>query len=294
MTTPKMGIDSEHPDPLDRISLPHHLVAGFIGLNAAAVAYFGLIKPGALDRKFTWVDLPPLHARFVGALYLFGAVLLLGSLFCHRWAVVAPLMTASAIFTTSMLVLTFVNWDAFEFDTFAPKVWLTAYLVFPLMTWPFAAGGSKRSVREDSSHFDARVPRSQVVALRALASAFGVAGGLLLVARSAGAEMWPWKVSSGVAQFYGGPFLTLAWCAWSYSKRTNRRSLTLYTAAMAALGVSVIVISIKHRALFDTGDPAAWVWFALFGAIALGAIARLVTLAPTTWLSAHRRPLPTA
>ena len=52
-------------------------------------------------------------------------------------------------------------------------------------------------------------------------------------------------------------------------------SLRLYLLAMAALGASVIAASFRHRSLFDAGDPAAWVWFALFLAITVAALALL-------------------
>ena len=117
------------------IPLLHRLVAGFIGVNAGFVAYLGLARPRTLDEKFTWADLPPLHARFVGGLYLFGAVFLLGSLLCRRWVVVAPTMLASAIFTTSMFVLTMLNRGAFDFDLLPATVWLIASLLVPIMSW---------------------------------------------------------------------------------------------------------------------------------------------------------------
>ena len=291
MTQTMVETESGRLDRQDHIPVLHRLVSGFIGLNAAGVAYFGLLKPRTLDRGFTWADLPPLHARFVGALYLFGAVLLLGSLVCRRWASVAPLMTGSAIFTTSMFVLTFVNFKAFDFNEFAPRAWIIAYTVFPLMTWPLALAQRQRKVHEPAG-----LPSSRwlSIALRVLAAVFAVIGVVLFLARSIGADAWPWKVSSGVAQFYGGPFLTLACCAWWYSRCTNRRSLTLYATAMAALGVSVVAVSIKHRSLFDVGDPAAWLWFALFGAIALSSVVSLVALVPATRPWAHRRAAPVA
>ena len=113
------------------------------------------------------------------------------------------------------------------------------------------------------------VPAWLARALRVFAAVFAVTGVGLLFARSAAARAWPWPVSKGVAQFYSGPFLALAWCAWSYSQRSNLVSLRLYLTAMAALGVSVVAISIKHRGLFDGSDVAAWLWFATFGAVAV-------------------------
>ena len=51
---------------------------------ALLVAVLGLFNPAYLASMFTWLVLPPLHARFVGAIYLFGAVFMAGCLFVKR------------------------------------------------------------------------------------------------------------------------------------------------------------------------------------------------------------------
>jgi len=53
---------------------------------ALLVAVLGLFNPVYLASIFTWLVLPPLHARFVGAIYLFGAVFMAGRLFAKRQA----------------------------------------------------------------------------------------------------------------------------------------------------------------------------------------------------------------
>ena len=47
---------------------------------ALLVAALGLFNPAYLASIFTWLELPPLHARFVGAIYAFGAVFMAGCL----------------------------------------------------------------------------------------------------------------------------------------------------------------------------------------------------------------------
>src|SRR5688572_14912346 len=63
-----------------------------ICVAALLVAVLGLFNPGYLASIFTWLELPPLHARFVGAIYAFGAVFMAGCLVARyqaevRWAV---------------------------------------------------------------------------------------------------------------------------------------------------------------------------------------------------------------
>ena len=59
---------------------------------ALLVAILGLFNPAYLASIFTWLELPPLHARFVGAIYAFGAVFMASCLAARyqaqvRWAV---------------------------------------------------------------------------------------------------------------------------------------------------------------------------------------------------------------
>lgn len=242
--------DEVHP-PL------HRWCIGFIGLNAAFVAIFATLAPKALDEAFTWASLPPLHARFVGALYLWGAIVVFWSVFAPRRLAWWPIVVAAAIFTTSMGVLTALNRAAFTWSLVPVKVWVIAYTLFPLttlaMAWAYRPSGP---ITTD-------LPRAAIRGLQVWAAWFAVVGVGLLVFRSAVADVWPWPVSDGVAQFYSGPFLTLAWCCWAYSRRDARDGRGFF-AAMAVLGVAVIAVSLNHRVLFHAEDAAAWVWFAAF------------------------------
>ncbi|MBI5290476.1 MAG: hypothetical protein HY872_01200 [Chloroflexi bacterium] len=74
------------------ITKGQRLLYGVICAAALLVAGLGLFAPQYLASIFTWMVLPPLHARFVGAVYLFGAVFMAGCLAARtqaevRWAV---------------------------------------------------------------------------------------------------------------------------------------------------------------------------------------------------------------
>lgn len=245
--------------------LVHRFVTGFIGINAGFVAAYSLVNPQGLDEAFTWANLPPLHARFVGALYLWGTIVLVWAALARRRAVWWPIVVGAAIFTSSMGILTALNRRAFDWSLLPVKVWVLAYIVFPLMTLPLA-WRYRRSDPADAGGPD--MPGNAVRILHGLTLIFGLLGVGLLVVRSAAVSAWPWPVSDGVAQFYGGPFLTIAWCCWAYSRRSVR-DCRGFALAMAALGLAVVAVSIKHRVLFDAGDISTWLWFALFGTVAV-------------------------
>ena len=104
-----------------------------ITLAALFVAWLGFFKPARMDESFTWVQLPPLHARFVGALYLFGGVYLLACTVARYLAQVRPAPPAIVLFTALLLLVTLMNPEAFDYDLGPVQVWTGSYVVYPLL-----------------------------------------------------------------------------------------------------------------------------------------------------------------
>lgn len=244
----------------------------FFGVLAGLFpAYFGLTDPAKLDRAFSWASLPPLHARFVGAFYLFAVLYTLGLLVArHRWQVGSGFL-AVTIFTGVTGVLNAINLDAFDFDETTVRIWIAVYIVFPI------AGLALAYIHRD----DAReVERGEPIAswartwLLVQAVAYAVVGTLLLFAREAAADAWPWAVTETLAQFYGGAFLGLAYVSWHSARRRMWAALVAVVPSFLVFAVVTIVVSLVHGELFDGGDAAAWAWFVFFGAsaAALGAM----------------------
>ncbi len=169
-----------------------------------------------------------------------------------------------AIFTTSMLVLTVLNTEAFDWSLGPVKGWVISYVVYPPIAWTLTIWLSRREITTAGGQ---AVSRQVTLLLRVVAITFGLSGAALMIARSAIADAWPWPVSDGVAQFYGGPFLAVAWVAWWYSNRRHRSDLIAYAPAIAVFAIAVLVISLRHRALFSV-DLASSVWFGGFGLLA--------------------------
>ena len=82
-------------------------------------------------------------------------------------------------------------------------------------------------------------------------------------------DAWPWPISAGLAQFYGGPFLAYAACSWHYAGKPAWADLAAIVPAMLVFTSGTIVVSLQHSELFSSSDLAAWVWFGGFGAAAL-------------------------
>ena len=258
----------------------------FFGVLAGLFpAYFGLTDPAKLDRAFSWTSLPPLHARFVGAFYLFAVLYTLGLLLArHRWQVGSGFL-AVTIFTGITGILNAINLDAFDFDETTVRIWIAVYIVFPI------AGLALAYVHRD----DAREaePGTPIAAwartwLLVQAVVYAAVGALLLFAREATADAWPWAVSATLAQFYGGAFLGLAYVSWHSARRRVWAALIAVVPPFLVFAVVTIVVSLVHGELFDGGDPAAWAWFAFFGASAAALAAMLAVMLRTRQFAPSR------
>lgn len=251
----------------------------FFGVLAGLFpAYFGLTDPAKLDRAFSWASLPPLHARFVGAFYLFAVLYTLGLLLArHRWQVGSGFL-AVTIFTGVTGILNAINLDAFDFDATTVRIWIAVYIVFPI------AGLALAYVhRHDARDVEHGRPIASWARAWLLVQAvvYAVVGALLLFARGAAADAWPWAVTETLAQFYGGAFLGLAYVSWHSARRRVWPALVAVVPPFLVFAVATIVVSLVHGELFDGGDPAAWAWFAFFGASAAALAAMLAVLLRT-------------
>ena len=260
------------------------------------MAYLGIFVPEQLDEKFTWVVLPPLHARFVGVLYLFGAVYMVGSILAHRWSQVSPTLPAIAIFTSLLLLVTLLNPKAFDYDLGPVWVWTMSYIILPTIALALAWAARGRDFPAVGG--PAIAPWARTF-LRFQAGVFAVLGLLLLVARGAMADVWPWPISDGLAQFYGGPFLAIAYCSWRYSERRSWAELAAFAPAMLVFTAGTVIVSVVHSELFSSSDLATWVWFVGFGGsavawLAITAMALPASLADRGAMSAPVEPGPAA
>jgi hypothetical protein len=241
-----------------------------IAVAALFVAYLGLAAPESMDRSFTWAVLPPLHAGFVGMLYLFGGVYMIGCIAARRRAQVSAALPAIALFTSLLLFATLLNLEAFDFDLTPVWVWTLSYTIYPVIA--VALAWSARGREPGVAIGGPAVAVWARAFLRAQAVAFAIIGLALLIVPSAMVDLWPWPISAGLAQFYGGPFLAYAVCSWQYSGRAAWAELAAIAPSMLVFCAGTVVVSVAHRELFSGSDPAAWVWFAGFGSAAVASL----------------------
>lgn len=234
-----------------------------VGILALWVAFWGLFHPADVDNALPWL-VPPLHARFIGAIYLAAVVLTaLGVRSrCYLEArIIAPYVT---IWTGGLLIVSLAHFDEFDFAKKPPWFWFGAYIAYPIigawMTW-----------RDRRMHERATEPplptwiQTMLIAVGAVLIPLSVA---LLVAPGAMSRHWPWKISSLLAQIYGSPVLAFGICCLILARARSWIEARLFVWAGLAGAVAMLVGSTIHRSLFSASKASSWAWFG--GLLALG------------------------
>jgi hypothetical protein len=246
---------------------------GVILVAALFVALLGYLAPARMDRAFTWAELPPLHARFVATLYLFGAVYLFAALIARRARSVRSAMGGIAVFTGVLFLVTVRNPDAFDLDLVPVWIWIASYVIYPLVALGFLWA---RRGRPTSGVNGRRSPSwvREVLVLHAVV--FGVLGLLMFVVPDTVAAVWPWPVTPGVVQACSSPFLTVAFLSGAYAHRSVWPDVTPLLPALLVLEGGTLILSAGYSNLFRFDEVATWAWFVGFGVGAGTVVAALV------------------
>jgi hypothetical protein len=229
---------------------------------ALLVAVLGLFNPAYLASMFTWLVLPPLHARFVGAIYLFGAVFMGMCLFAKQQAEVRWAVQMIGAWTGMLFVISILNLSAFDLSLLPPKIWFASYILYPIIAlW--------MTVRQPSMMQAAALPGPR---LDGWAGKFLLAQGLLITVLSAAlffaptfmSTLWPWKVTPVLAQMYAGPLLSYGVGSLLFSRQEQWLGVRAIVPAMLAFTATTTVVSFLHINLFSFNEIADLLWFGWF------------------------------
>jgi len=101
-------------------------------LFALWVGIWGYFIPSHVDKAIPWL-VPPLHARFLGAMYLSAAAFNLGSILAHYYAEVRIVIRMIVIWTGMLLIVSLFYLGEFDYNHKPVWFWFGAYLVYPLI-----------------------------------------------------------------------------------------------------------------------------------------------------------------
>ncbi len=243
----------------------------FYGTVAAFALWVGALcffDPALALNAIPW-PVPPLHARFVGALNLSAAVMcVLAALSPSRHATrYVPLLIA--VWSGVICLASFLHLEAYHYGKAPIWIWIVAYVAFPAAAG-FLAFNTGQGDMEKSSLL---LPAWQKNYLRLQGLVLVVFGAVLLLAPDLAALLWPWKINAILAQVYAGPLLAYGLVSFQLSGGGYRPAMIPMTG-MLVFVVLVFTASVLHRSLFSMQAISSWIWFAALGvaAVSLGAV----------------------
>ena len=229
---------------------------------ALLVAVLGLFNPAFLASIFTWLVLPPLHARFVGAIYAFGAVYMAGCLLARHQAEVRWGVQLIGVWTGMLFIISLLNLGAFDLGLLPVQIWFASYIIYPIIAiW--------MTVRQPNLMQAASLPGPE---LDRWAKGFLLVQGILMSALaltlfsapSFMSTLWPWKVTPLLAQMYAGPLLSYGLGSLLYSRQAQWLGIRAIVPAMLVFSALTVVVSFLHVSLFSFSQIADLLWFGWF------------------------------
>src|SRR5712692_3155184 len=266
---------------MTRVTRRHRTYFAAVGLLALWVGVWGYFIPGHVDVALPWL-VPPLHARFLGAMYLSGATFMLGCLFAGQWAEVRVVLPMIAIWTGMLFVVSLLHLGEFNPAVPPTYVWFAAYFFYPIIA-AWLAWRHRRSGPPDIASVS-RLPFVVRLYLLGQGVVTTVLALALLVAPGVMTAFWPWKITALLAQLYSAPFLSYGLGSLLLAGRHTWLETRIALAAMWVFAAGVLLASLIHHALFSINNLPTWLWFAAF----ITATFVLAGLSVLAWLSDSR------
>jgi hypothetical protein len=236
----------------------------FVVICAAAllVAILGLFSPAYLASIFTWLVLPPLHARFVGAIYAFGAVFMAGCLAARYQAEVRWAVQLIGIWTGMLFIISLLNLNAFDLNLLPVQIWFASYIIYPIIALWMTLRQSPLKDTGDLPGLElAGWARGFLLAQGVLFSLLVV---LLFLAPAFMSTLWPWKVTPVLAQMYAGPLLSYGLGSLLSTRQKKWLGVRAILPGMLIFTVTTVIISFVHIGLFSFNEIADLLWFGWF------------------------------
>jgi hypothetical protein len=244
----------------DRVTRGQRIFFGFVLALAAYVGIWGMFLPDDVRRVLPFM-VPSLHARFLGAMYLSGATFMILGMLAREWAAVRVVTPMIAIWTGTLGIVSLFHLEAFDWQRVQVWIWFAAYIGYPIVAAWIAWKQRTQTARAGGPELSPAL-RGYLLVQGGLVTLLALS---LLLAPSALASVWPWAITPILAHIYGAPFLSygLGSLYAARQRRWGEARIAIYATLVFTLGV--LIASVLHRALFDFGGPAAWLWFGGFG-----------------------------
>ena len=231
---------------------------------AGWVAFWGLFRPSSVARAIPFT-VPPLHARFLGAMYLSGAVFMFLGMLGRQWHEVRVVTLTLAVWTGMLGIVSLFHLELFNWSRDQVWFWFFAYICFPLVAlWVAWCQRSENDHPAGAGLADAL--RFYLYTQGTLAVVLAVT---LLFAPQFMTTLWPWKIPVAVAHIYGAPFLSFGTGSLYAARQRAWSEVRIQILGTLVFAVGVLTASRIHIKLFNFQTPSAWIWFGSFGLVSV-------------------------
>jgi hypothetical protein len=231
---------------------------------AGWVAFWGLFRPTSVARAIPFT-VPPLHARFLGAMYLSGAVFMFLGMLGRQWHEVRVVTLTLAVWTGMLGIVSLFHLELFNWSRDQVWFWFFAYICFPLVAlWVAWCQRSGSDHPAGAGLADAL--RFYLYTQGTVAVVLAVS---LLFAPQFMTTLWPWKIPVAVAHIYGAPFLSFSTGSLYAARQRAWSEVRIQILGTLVFAVGVLTASRIHIKLFNFQTPSAWIWFGGFGLVSV-------------------------
>ncbi len=230
-----------------------------VGLLALWVGIWGYFIPGQVDKAIPWL-VPPLHARFLGAMYLSGTAFMIGGILSQYYSEVRVMVCVIPIWTGMLFIVSLFYLSEFDYTRTQVWIWFGAYIIYPLIAlWLI---WNDRNLRENTpgSNLPAWV-RTYLAIQGAIVTILALA--LLLFPESM-AAVWPWNITRLLAQLYSAPFLAYGLSSLMLSRQQTWGEIRVVVTATFVFALGVLLASFIHRQTFAAINVSTLLWFGCF------------------------------
>ncbi|MBI2330935.1 MAG: hypothetical protein HYU84_01940 [Chloroflexi bacterium] len=230
-----------------------------VGLFALWVGVWGYFFPTHVDKAIPWL-VPPLHARFIGAIYFSATAFTIGGMLARSYTDAKIAIVVTTIWTGLLFVISLFYLG--EFDPMNKRVWFWfgAYILYPLIGIGFLWRYRNLLEPTDGTLLPGWVRsyfsfQGTVLIILALA---------LLLLPDMMLNLWPWKITRLLAQIYSSPFLAYGIGSLMLGRQKAWQEVKVIVTAAFVFVFLALLASFIHIELFSFERIATWVWLASF------------------------------
>jgi hypothetical protein len=230
-----------------------------VGLLALWVGIWGYFIPSQVDKAIPWL-VPPLHARFLGAMYLSGTAFMVGGILSHYYREVRVMVRVIPIWTGMLFIVSLFYLNEFDYSRTQVWIWFGAYIIYPLiglwLIW------NDRSLHQNVS--GASLPawvRGYLAIQGVIVTTLALS---LLFFPEFMMSVWPWKITPLLAQIYSAPFLAYGLSSLMLSRQQTWVEIRVVVMATFVFAFGVLLASLIHRQLFTLSNLSTLLWFGGF------------------------------